>query len=822
MPEEFRVWARMGVIVAALTALYWFASGDPLGTAMLIAFVVGVALPAALVWGWLRRNPAAGAGRPWRWLLLAEEVGPTRPLAMDDAVFPSRTLAPLMLGLGVTVLALSLIYGPLLILIAVPPLVVAAAGWLGGVNQEHRGTLARDGARPGGPSPPAASAIGGGVIPSAGQEQASHEQQRHDPAEEHVGAPGAAVPGARREPGDDERDGSGDGVEQVQRVSEAPAQEGRDTGSGDESERDQRGQDRAVPASMRGPATTRAVRPEEHDQDDGRRGEDREGSVDVGHEAAEGTAPSYGDDAAAARISAPAASSAPSVPQPAPAPAATGPAAPATPPAASPPTPGTGGPSDVPVLAPTSRWARRVVIIGGGFAGLYAARGLRGSGAQVTVIDRRNFHLFQPLLYQVATGTLAPVEIAASLRGILRRARDVSVLLGEVVGIDAERRRVLLADGDPVPYDTLIVAAGAENSYFRNPEWEELAPGPKTVEDALEMRRRILLAFETAEREPDAEVQERWMTFVVVGGGPTGVELAGTLADIARRTLPGAFRRIRPEIARVILLEGGPRVLPAFHESLSEAATRRLARLGVEVHLDTMVQAIDAEGVTVTAGGASRRIWARTILWGAGVRPSPLGRALQASAGAELDRQGRVIVGPDLSIPAHPEIHVAGDMAHFQQDGVPVPGVAPVAIQQGQYLAKLIRARLRGREHRAFHYRDKGSLAFIGRGAGIAQIGRLRFEGWLGYFAWLFVHLAYLIGFQSRTIVLMRWLWLFITRRRASLLITYPTRQGSTVVTRPVGEEVPAPPASAGGPVAGAAPLVSATRQGGASSDGSR
>jgi NADH dehydrogenase len=414
----------------------------------------------------------------------------------------------------------------------------------------------------------------------------------------------------------------------------------------------------------------------------------------------------------------------------------------------------------------------RVVIIGGGFGGLYAAKALRRAPVELTLIDRRNFHLFQPLLYQVATGGLSPGEIASPLRSVLRRSWNTEVLLGEVVDLDIAGRRVILRDGE-AGYDTLIVATGSSHHYFGNDEWEPLAPGLKTIEDATEIRRRILLAFEKAEREPEAEARAAWLTFVVVGGGPTGVELAGALGEIANDTLRHDFRHINPAASRILLLEGGGRVLPAYPADLSAQAEKSLIRLGVRPMTGAVVTAIDEAGVTVRRGAQEERIAARTVLWAAGVAASPLGRILAERGGAILDRAGRVMVEPDLTIAGHPEILVIGDLATFShQTGTPLPGVAPVAMQEGRYAAELVRQRLAGKTVAAFHYHDKGSLATIGRAAAVADFGRIHMHGMPAWLTWLFVHLLYLVEFDNRLLVLIQWAYNYITRNRGARLIT--------------------------------------------------
>jgi NADH dehydrogenase len=412
-----------------------------------------------------------------------------------------------------------------------------------------------------------------------------------------------------------------------------------------------------------------------------------------------------------------------------------------------------------------------VVILGGGFGGLYAAKALSGH-AKVTLIDRRNFHLFQPLLYQVATGSLSPGEVAAPLRSLLRGYRDTFVLLDEAVDLDAANRRVVLAQEAPLAYTHLIVATGASNHYFGHDEWQKIAPGLKSIEDATAMRHKILAAFEAAEREPDPGVRRSWLTFVVVGAGPTGVELAGALAEIARDTLRRDFRNFRTEDARIILLDGSPHVLPAYPEDLSEQAARQLISLGVRPRTRVQVTAIDAEGLTLRTPEGEERLASRTVLWAAGVQPSAFGRVLAERAGAKLDRQGQVMVAPDLSIAGHAEIFVIGDLAYVEQGGKALPGVAPVAMQEGRYVAGLIRAQAEGRTVPPFRYHDKGSLAVIGRAAGVADFGRLHFHGWPAWLLWLFVHLMYLAQFRNRVLVFIRWGFQYLTFDRGARLIT--------------------------------------------------
>jgi NADH dehydrogenase len=419
-----------------------------------------------------------------------------------------------------------------------------------------------------------------------------------------------------------------------------------------------------------------------------------------------------------------------------------------------------------------------VVIIGGGFGGLRAAQELRRAPVQVTLLDRRNYHLFQPLLYQVAAGGLSPANIASPLRSILKRQRNTRVLLAEVTDIDVGQKRVILRDGQ-LAYDTLIVATGSGHHYFGHPEWEPYAPSLKNIEDATAIRRRILLAFETAERESDPQRLHGWLTFIIVGAGPTGVELAGAVAELARHTLRHEYRAIDPARARIILVEGQDRVLPTYPPSLSARALTALGRLGVMVRTKTFVTELGPEAVCVRSGpgapGVSERIPANTTLWAAGVEASPLARALARASGTTPDRAGRVVVQPDCTLPGHPEIFVIGDMANFshQGPGAPgLPGVAPVAIQQGRYVARLIDARLRGQTLPPFRYHDRGTVATIGRGAAVADLGGLRLSGYVAWLAWLFIHLLYLVGFQNRLLVLVQWAWSYVTRNRSARLIT--------------------------------------------------
>jgi NADH dehydrogenase len=409
-----------------------------------------------------------------------------------------------------------------------------------------------------------------------------------------------------------------------------------------------------------------------------------------------------------------------------------------------------------------------VVIVGGGFGGLNAARGLAGHPLRVTLLDRRNHHLFQPLLYQVATAALNPSDIATPLRSILRRAANVTVLLAEVQSVNLAERRVILDEGE-VGYDALVLAAGAGHSYFGHDDWEPLAPSLKTLEDALEIRRRVLVAYELAERERDAAEQRALLTSGVIGGGPTGVELAGALAEISRETIARDFRVIDPTRARIVLLEGGPRVLSTFPAPLSARAEASLTRIGVEVRTDAMVTRVTPDAVWI--GG--EQIRARTVLWAAGVAAAPLTRSL----GVSLDRAGRVPVEPDLSIPGHPEAFAIGDMATLRDEhGEPLPGLAPVAIQQGEVVAANVRRRLAGEPTRPFRYRDKGSMATIGRAAAVAVVGPLQLSGLPAWLAWLFVHVTYLIGFRNRFLVLFQWAWAYVSWQRGARLITRPWR----------------------------------------------
>lgn len=414
----------------------------------------------------------------------------------------------------------------------------------------------------------------------------------------------------------------------------------------------------------------------------------------------------------------------------------------------------------------------QTVIIGGGFGGLYAARSLKRAPVQATLVDRRNFHLFQPLLYQVATGALSPANIAAPLRAILRRQQNVRVLMAEVTAIDATKREVCLQDGK-LSYDTLVVAAGVRHSYFGHDDWEPLAPGLKSIEDATAIRGRVLSAFESAECEPDPDKRRSWMTFIVVGAGPTGVELAGALGELSRYTLRKNFRAINPADAQILLLEGTDRVLPPFPPQLSTKAAAALVRLGVTIQTGTIVTNVREDGVSVRHKDQSEEIAARTVLWAAGVQASPLGQVLAKATGASLDRAGRVIVQPDLSISGHPEVFVIGDLAHCgQANGQPLPGVAQVAMQQGHYVARLIQQRLEGKTLPPFRYHDRGSMASIGRNAAVADLGWVYLSGFPARLIWLFIHVLYIAQFQNRLLVLCQWCWNYVTRNRSARLIT--------------------------------------------------
>jgi NADH:ubiquinone reductase (H+-translocating) len=416
--------------------------------------------------------------------------------------------------------------------------------------------------------------------------------------------------------------------------------------------------------------------------------------------------------------------------------------------------------------------AATVVVVGGGFGGLYAARGLAQRGLNVVLIDRVNYHLFQPLLYQVATASLSPGDIAEPLRAILRKYRNARVLLGEVTRVDIDAKRVTLDDGDELAYDYLVLATGSRHSYFGHPEWEALAPGLKSLADALEMRRRVFLAFELAEREHDPARRQALLTFVIVGGGPTGVELAGAVAEIARHTVRRDFRTFDPRQAHIILLEGGPRVLAAYPPDLSDKAERALAALGVDVRTNAIASDVTAGHVQV----GQTLIPAHTTLWAAGVAASPLGRQL----GVGVDRIGRVPVEADLTVAGHPEISVIGDLAALNdRHGKLLPGIAPVAIQQGQAAANNIWRRTQGQPSRAFHYLDRGTMATIGRAAAVGQIRALHLSGAIAWLAWLLVHIFFLIGFENRMLVLFQWAWSYLSYERGARLITGAWQAGA-------------------------------------------
>ena len=404
-----------------------------------------------------------------------------------------------------------------------------------------------------------------------------------------------------------------------------------------------------------------------------------------------------------------------------------------------------------------------VVVIGGGFAGLYFTKAMRHANVRVTLVDRHNFHLFQPLLYQVATASLSPADVASPIRSILRHQRNVEVWLGEAVDVDTEEKIVRLRDGE-LSYDYLVLATGATHAYFGHAEWEPFAPGLKTVDDATEIRRRFLVAFEAAEREADAAARRRLLTFVIVGAGPTGVELAGAMAEIARQAMPTDFRSIDTTTARIILLEGAPRVLPAYTEVSSERARRQLERLGVEVRTGALVTHIEDDRVFI----GEEVIDAGNVYWAAGVAASPLGAML----GAPVDRAGRVLVEQDCSVPGHPEVFVLGDLASITSDGKPVPGVAQGAMQMGRHAARMIRNDLDDRPRAPFRYLDKGNLATIGRAAAVAEIAGVKLTGFIAWVVWAFVHILYLIGFRNRIIVMLQWAWAYLTYQRGIRLIT--------------------------------------------------
>ncbi len=435
----------------------------------------------------------------------------------------------------------------------------------------------------------------------------------------------------------------------------------------------------------------------------------------------------------------------------------------------------------------------RVLIVGGGFGGLYAARTLAKAPVEATLIDRRNYHLFQPLLYQVATGSLSPGEIAAPLRAVLARQANTRVLLGEAQDIDPHGKQLLLADGEALPYDSLIVATGSQGNYFGHPDWQRWALDLKSVEEATEVRHKILYAFEAAERLRTREESRPWLTFVIVGAGPTGLELAGALAEIARETLRHDFRRIRSQDARILLLEGAPRVLSSFPPNLSVKAARQLAALGVQVRTGVQVVGVDGDGVAIEGPGGPERVPAKTVLWAGGVRPTALGQTLSQRTGATTDRGGRVQVQADLTLPQFPDIYVIGDLACASgPDGHPLPGLAPVAMQQGAYAARAIIRRLDGKPPLPpFRYRERGTMAVIGRAAAVADLRGFHVSGFMAWLLWLFVHLMYLVQFQSRVLVFIQWGFQYLTFSRGARLITgttpsdLPSRRGTAAAAAP-------------------------------------
>ncbi|QIR40119.1 NAD(P)/FAD-dependent oxidoreductase [Tolypothrix sp. PCC 7910] len=424
------------------------------------------------------------------------------------------------------------------------------------------------------------------------------------------------------------------------------------------------------------------------------------------------------------------------------------------------------------VISVDKKAQHQVVIVGGGFGGLYTAKHLAKANVNVTLIDKRNFHLFQPLLYQVATGTLSPGDISSPLRSVFSKSKNTQVLLGEVSDIDPKAQKVIMGD-KAIKYDTLIVATGANHSYFGKDNWKDFAPGLKTVEDAIEMRRRIFGAFEAAERETNPEKRRAWLTFVIVGGGPTGVELAGAIAELAYKTLKEDFRSIDTSETKILLLQGGDRILPHISPDLSEVAAQSLEKLGAVIHTKTRVVNIENNIVTFKQGGEVKEIPSQTILWAAGVKGSAMGQILAERTGLECDHAGRVIVEPDLTVRDYKNIFVIGDLANFShQDGKPLPGVAPVAKQQGEYVAKLIQKRLKGYTLPQFHYNDVGSLAMIGQNLAVVDLGFLKLQGFLAWVFWLLVHIYFLIEFDTKLLVVFQWAWNYITRNRRSRLIT--------------------------------------------------
>jgi NADH:ubiquinone reductase (H+-translocating) len=421
-----------------------------------------------------------------------------------------------------------------------------------------------------------------------------------------------------------------------------------------------------------------------------------------------------------------------------------------------------------------------VVIIGGGFGGLYAAQALKRAPVRVTLIDRRNFHLFQPLLYQIAVGGLSPGDIASPLRSVLRRS-NAKVVMDEVISIEPRQYKLFLRKREIV-YDTLIIAAGSRHHYFGNDLWETYAPGLKTIEDALDIRRRVFLTFENAELESDPQKRRALLTFVTIGGGPTGVELAGALGELTRSTLKNEFRAIKPEESNIILLEGGKRILPSYPPSLSTKAQQALERLGVVVRTEALVTEVQTDRVVYRRGNETLEIEAHTTLWAAGMKASSLGTDLSRSTGAETDKAGRVIVNQDLTVPGFSSIFVIGDLAHLSTDGNPLPGLATVAMQQGRYAAKVIRNRLKGKDTKPFRFRNRGNLAVIGRNAAVADLGRVRFSGFSAWLIWAMVHIVYLIEFDNKLLVMIQWMWNYFTRKRGARLITETVRARPDVI----------------------------------------
>jgi NADH dehydrogenase len=428
------------------------------------------------------------------------------------------------------------------------------------------------------------------------------------------------------------------------------------------------------------------------------------------------------------------------------------------------------------------------LILGGGFGGLYAAKALKHAPVDVTLLDRRNFHLFQPLLYQVATGSLSPGEVAAPLRAVLRKQKNTRVFLEDAVDVDPHAKRALLRDGGHIEYDSLIVATGSQSAYFGHDEWREWAPSLKSVEEATQIRHKILLAFEVAERIDDPDQRRAWLTFVIVGAGATGVELAGALGEIANETLKHDFRSIRPQDARIIVVDGGERPLASYPEDLSHKAERSLLKLGAQVRTGVMVTHVDANGVTLKTKSGTERLLSHTVIWAAGVRPSDFGKQLAVRTGADTDKSGRIKVNPDLTIPAFPNIFVVGDLAAgLDQHGKPLPGVAQVAMQGGAYAAKTIVKRLQG-EHsiQPFRYFDKGDLAVIGRAAAVANIFGVHLSGFLAWLVWIFIHLMYIVEFESRTVVFVQWAFLYLTFNRGARLITGTAASDAVAASEPL------------------------------------